>query len=261
MKETDLGWHIRLFKKSILKQEKFRAISKFLDTLDNKKCLDIGGDSGILSYYLRALGGDWTSADLGEKTVRSINELVGKNVYEIDGGKTPFPSNTFDIVVIIDFLEHIQEDKIFIQEMYRVMDDRGIIIINVPHIKKISFLYPIKKSLGLTDERHGHIRPGYTIMTLRNILCDRFRILEYRTYSKFFTQFIDAIIQFVSSTVKGGGYWRKGIWLGSEDVKNMEKGFKFYSFLYPFTWLISRLDYLIFFTKGYNLIIKAQKIV
>ncbi|GAG58859.1 unnamed protein product, partial [marine sediment metagenome] len=117
MKHYTNNWHLTLFKKSILKQQKLKAISLFLGRTSGKKCLDIGGDNGIISYFLRERGGEWTSADLEDAAVCSIRALVETNVYKIDGKSTPFANNTFDTVVIIDFLEHISTDALFIEEL------------------------------------------------------------------------------------------------------------------------------------------------
>ena len=258
MNETN-SWSLRLFKKSILKQEKLKAIFRFLNSTKEKKCLDIGGDNGIISYYLREKEGDWASADLEEGAVNSIRSLVKTNVYKINGRKTPFADNTFDIVVIIDFLEHISTDKIFINELKRIMKEGSILIVNVPYLKKFSFLKILRNIIGLTDEKHGHIRPGYNLEQLGELFKDKFEILDFQIYSRFFTELLDTILVFVYTNSRKNKKSKKGILLTKEDFKQNEKMFKIYSLIYPFIWLISKLDYLLFFTKGYSLIVKAQK--
>ena len=53
----------------------------------------------------------WASADLDEHTVASIRELVGDDVHRLDGARTPFPDRAFDQVVVVDYLEHIPDDR------------------------------------------------------------------------------------------------------------------------------------------------------
>ena len=101
---------LRLYDKSILKKAKFAAIENYLPVLEDKVCMDIGADNGVISYLLREKGGQWTSADLDEHVVSSIRQMVGSNVVQLDGGVTDFDADTFDLVVIIDFLEHIPTD-------------------------------------------------------------------------------------------------------------------------------------------------------
>lgn len=114
------NWPIRLFNKSVLKQRKYREITDLLGSTAHHHCLDIGADNGVISYLLRQRGGTWKSADLNEQSVRSIRELVATDVYQIDGGRTPFHDNEFDSIVIVDFLEHIPDDRAFIDELFRI---------------------------------------------------------------------------------------------------------------------------------------------
>ncbi|NIV14934.1 MAG: hypothetical protein GWN62_27850, partial [Aliifodinibius sp.] len=45
-----------------------------------------------------------------------------------------------------------------------------------------------------------------------------------------------------------------------EQLKSVEKNYKVYSVVYPFFRLISSLDYLLFFTRGYVVIVEGKKI-
>ena len=131
-------WPVLLFKKSTLKQKKYKEIANLLGKTDHLHCMDIGSDNGVISYLLRKRGGTWKSADLEEEAIQSIRELVKNNVFQIDGRLTPFQENEFDRIIIVDFLEHIQTDKEFIGELFRITKPGGELIINVPCIKKQS---------------------------------------------------------------------------------------------------------------------------
>ncbi len=171
MSVTVENWPVALFNKSVLKQRKFKEITALLGNTDSLFCLDIGSDNGVISYLLRQKGGFWKSADLDENAVRSIRELVKSDVFQINGLCTPFRDNEFDRVVIVDFLEHISTDKEFIDELYRITKPGGELIINVPHIKS-SLLRRFRLSIGQTDEKHGHLRPGYTVEGIRFLLAE-----------------------------------------------------------------------------------------
>ena len=49
----------------------------------------------------------------------------------------------------------------------------------------------------------------------------------------------------------------KGLFVTGQDLRAYAKLFKVYSFIYPFVWLTSKLDHLLFFTNGYMLIVRA----
>ena len=253
----NLEWPVRLFNRSVLKQRKFRAITSFLGNTYGLNCLDIGADNGVISYLLRQQGGTWHSADLDEQTVRAIRSLVGQEVYQIDGCHTPFGENTFDRIVIIDFLEHIHTDREFIDEMYRIMKPGGELIINVPHTKR-SLLRLCRLAMGQTDEKHGHVRPGYTSGELQALLRQRFTITAVHTYSKFFSECIDTLMTAAVDRLKRGHKTSaKGRVVTEDNMGQYRKMFKMYSAIYPIVWLFSRLDNLLFWCSGYMMIVKA----
>jgi len=220
MKEVNGEWHLRIFKKSILKQAKLNAIRRSLPDLEGKVCLDLGGDNGIISYLLRGEGGVWHSADLSDRAVASIRSLVRTNVFKTDGETLPFADRTFDVVVIIDFLEHIPHDREFIAELARVMKKSGMLIINVPHIKNCSMMRWVKKIAGVSDEGHGHLRPGYTREGLESLLGRKFTVIDARTYSKFFTELLDVLIQLgYGASTEDGPHTSKGLLITEKELK------------------------------------------
>ena len=250
---------LRLYNKSILKKAKFSAIVNLLPDLNHKTCLDIGADNGVISYLLRQKGGDWYSADLDAHVVSSIKQMVGSKVVQLDGQQTQFEANTFDLVVIIDFLEHIHTDKDFVSELSRIMKPDAQLIVNVPHDKPNSLIRKLRLCLGLTDEKHGHVRPGYTLQSLEALLGEKFSISQHQTYSRFFVEFYDALISFTFEKIQKGGESAKGTVVTAKDMAANQKKFKLFSLIYPFVWLLSKLDNLLFFTSGYSLIVKAKK--
>lgn len=187
------NWHIKLFNKSVLKQNKWMQIASDVVDTSGLKCLDIGSDNGVISYLLRQNGGIWSSADLADVAVESIRSLVSTNVYQIDGGKTNFKNNEFDKIVIVDFLEHIPNDGDFLNDMYRILKPGGELIINVPHLNN-SLLRRFRFAIGQTDEKHGHLRPGYSLSQIEKLLGDKFIVISHRTYSCFFSEAIDTFI-------------------------------------------------------------------
>ena len=253
-------WHLRLFKKSLLKQAKLRQIVILLGPVSGQTCLDVGGDNGVISWNLRKLGGTWTSVDSSEKAVESIRRLVGERVELLEGSKLPFADGSFDVVVIIDMLEHLQEDYQFVVECHRVLKPNGRLIFNVPHIKPLAILPPVRKMLGLTDDRHGHVRPGYTDVQMYDLMKDGFDVHEMRTYSRFFVESLDTAIQFAAARAnKDAQAGAKGVLIDEKDFGKMDKMFRIYSMLYPFFWCAAQFDKLLFFTKGYSLIGRAKR--
>lgn len=261
MGDAPLDHQLKLFHKSVAKQAKWKAITAMLDTPVVQSGLDLGSDNGVISYLLRQRGGTWHSADLSQHAVASIRNLVNENVHQIDGRTLPFPDEHFDAVVVIDLLEHVEDDRGLIREICRVLRPGGRAILNVPHMKRFSLLRRLRLILGLTDAWHGHLRPGYTLAGLRKLLAGCFEMRKHRTYNKFFCELLDIILNFLFLRKSGAaaGESLKGTIVTAETIARHEKSFRLYRRLYPLMWLFTRLDLLAWPFKGYSLIISAEK--
>jgi SAM-dependent methyltransferase len=259
MTTLEQNWPVALFNKSVLKQRKFREITSLLGATAQLSCLDIGADNGVISYLLRQRGGTWKSADLEAQAVCAIQALVQDDVFQINGCRTLFRDDEFDRVVIIDFLEHIHTDGEFIAEVFRILKPGGELIINVPYVKN-SLLRKFRLAIGQTDEKHGHVRPGYTLDSLSALLDRKFTVVTWKTYSKFFSECIDTLITFTFGLLKkGAATSQKGLLVTGHDLRQYEKVFRGYSLLYPCVWSVAQLDRLLYWCSGYMLIVKARK--
>jgi SAM-dependent methyltransferase len=260
MTSAQTEWAVALFRKSVLKQAKFRRILELLDDPAGKTNLDIGADNGVISYLLRQRGGRWRSADLDERAVASIRQLVGDEVYRLDGASTPFADRSFDQVVIVDYLEHIPDDRAFARELERIVKPGGTVIVNVPHLQPGSPLNRFRHLIGLTDEWHGHLRPGYSLASLRETLGPRFRIDRAVTYSRFGSELVDTALNGVFEMIrkrKGGGGSSKGTVVTQADVGQYRKQFRLLSLLYPALRLTAAADRLLPWQAGHKLIVRA----
>ncbi len=256
------SWAIRLFNRSVLKQRKFREIERAVGDTRGKACLDLGADNGVISYLLRRRGGTWASADLDAVTVASIRGLVKDNVYRVDGRSLPFPDASLDLVVVVDLLEHVETDAALAGEIARVLRPDGTAVVNVPHLKPRSLLHRLRHAVGLTDAWHGHVRPGYTLESLRALLGPSFAVESSRTYSGSFSMAIDTALNAAFLKLRGqraaasGG---KGPVMTADVMKGNQRQFVLLSLLYPALWLVSRLDALLFLQQGYMLIVRARR--
>jgi demethylmenaquinone methyltransferase/2-methoxy-6-polyprenyl-1,4-benzoquinol methylase len=249
-------WAVALFRRSVLKQRKLAEVADMLGLTAGLRCLDLGSDNGIVSALLRERGGDWASGDLTPEAVASIRELVGSDVHLVRGDRLPFPDAAFDRVAVVDMLEHVPDDRAFAAELARVTKPGGRLVVNTPHLKR-TLLRGARHALGQTDEKHGHLRPGYTVERLAELLSSAFEIERHRTYSRFFSEAVDAAVNWGIERL-GKKSSAKGMVVTRLDLSRNRRVFRAYGVVYPLVWALTRLDALVP-SSGYMLIASARR--
>ena len=250
-------WALALYRRSVLKQRKVAEITAMLGPTEGLRCLDLGSDNGVVSLLLRRRGGRWASADLAPEAVESIRGLVETDVHLVDGARLPFADDEFDRVAVVDMLEHVRDDRAFAAELARITRPGGTLVVNTPFLRETP-LRRLRHAIGQTDEKHGHLRPGYGERELRALLEPAFRIDRWHTYSRFFSEAVDTGIQWGVARL-GKKSTSKGLVVTGGDVARHGRLFRAYSVVYPFVWAISRLDALLPFSPGYMFIASARR--
>jgi hypothetical protein len=129
----------------------------------------------------------------------------------------------------------------------------------------------VKRALGMTKDVYGHVRDGYTIPELTQMLAGAgFKPVRSSSYSRFFTEMVELALNVAYVKVlsrkggKGAGDSAGGhapIAPSSADqMKKVEKTLKMYGAIYPFCRAVTSLDDLLLpFTTGYAVTVEFQK--
>lgn len=257
-------WQIQVFNRSLKKKEKRLILAKELLISPDSVNLDLGCAQGTLSYFLREKGGTWVSADQDSLNVKSAQNLLGKNLLQLAEGSLPFKSDVFDSVVSLDYLEHLDDDDLCLEEIHRILKKSGQIVLATPRTGKFFWLHRLRSALGMKLEFYGHKREGYSLGQLQAKLEKAgFVVVKSRPFSRFITEFLELILNFIYIKFFGGkapadlrdGRIRPTT---SEEFSAKKTTFRLYSAFYPLLWIISRLDKALFFLKGYGLMIWAK---
>jgi SAM-dependent methyltransferase len=263
---TEESWQLQLVKKSIKKRDKLKFLEQTLPLRPERVALDLGCAQGILSYFARKKGGFWVSADEDMTNLETAKDMLETDLVQLSGEALPFKSQSYDLVLCLDYLEHVENDDGVLQEIERVLKKGGQLVLVTPHTGKFFLLHKLRSALGLKLEDFGHKREGYAAKELETKLGrSRLRLENKVTYSRFFSEFLELILNLIylrvlapePAEIKRDGHIRPS---SREEFNAQKKFFVLYSLLYPFVWLVSRLDVLLFFQKGYSLIVWARKI-
>jgi SAM-dependent methyltransferase len=250
---------LALFEASVLKQAKWRQLRRAAGALDNVDGLDLGADNGVISWLLRREGGRWTSADLTEETTEAIRAMVGERVELLtDDGTLPFAAASFDLVIVIDLLEHLEDDRRLLAELARCTRPGGRVLLNVPHAKPRAVLRPVREALGLTDAWHGHRHTGYTARSLAELLPADLWIRSTTTYSRFFSHALDTALNWAYLRGRRGS--ARSTPKGMVVLGGAGQGGRALRALYPALRTFASLDALLPWTSGYMLLATLERV-
>ena len=145
----------------------YRQIFKFithnvLDKLNNRsvKVLDVGCGVGSISTYLADKGYEVMGIDVSENAIKAClkaKENLGiKNAqFKISDILNFNSKQKFDLIILNEVIEHIESDSKALQKIYRLLRDKGFLLLTTPSIN--APLYKLRL-LEAFDKKVGHLR-------------------------------------------------------------------------------------------------------
>jgi 2-polyprenyl-3-methyl-5-hydroxy-6-metoxy-1,4-benzoquinol methylase len=149
---------------------------------------DVGCGDGLISFEVAARlnTGRVIGIDVDPERIRAAKQISekskAKNVdFRLAGasGIVDIPDDFCDVVLLIDVIEHIVDDRSVLDQVGRIVKPGGAVIISVPTPN-----YPKVFGRKLHNEI-GHVRDGYSIETLEQLLGGAGMYIEgykYHTY-------------------------------------------------------------------------------
>lgn len=109
-------------------------VLELLANRSNGSILDVPAGEGRLSYHMKKAGYDVVAADIDEKGFK----IPGIPCKRCDlNGELPFNAKTFNTIVCVEGIEHIENSFHLCRELARVLKDNGALIVSTPNILSI----------------------------------------------------------------------------------------------------------------------------
>jgi len=266
-KKDTVPWQLRMFSKSLKKKMKVRALKKFLGAGPESKCLLLtcGDNNGAINYHLRGRGGDWSWAEFESETQADMEELLAAPVHILDKAtcRLPFSAGHFDLLVSIDVHEHLARPELLAAEFSRVLKPGGRAVVTTPNGNERKLVVRLKRWTGMDNLEYGHVRTGFDIPELQALLSAAgLRPMRSGSYAKFFTEFLELVINWTYVKILSRRGRAPGSGIAPSSLKKLQavkKSYRLYTLLYPLFWTFSQLDRLLFFSRGYAVIVEAEK--
>ncbi len=104
------------------------------------RLLDAGGGTGRVAQVLRGQAGQVIVADASAGMVRQAAAKGGLRAALAHAERLPFPSASFERILMIDALHHVADQRQTAAEMWRALAPGGRIVIGEPDIRR----WPVK---------------------------------------------------------------------------------------------------------------------
>ena len=147
-KEADMSFKMRV-----------QTIFEYVEPRDDMRILDLPCGRGFYLNMLRYVSQcqlvgadlDW---DVMQKAKRGLAQLDHIALHRANIYHMPYPSGSFDAVILSEVLEHIDDDVRGLTEAFRVLKPGGVLAVTVPHANYPFWWDPINKTLETLFNRH-----------------------------------------------------------------------------------------------------------
>jgi 2-polyprenyl-3-methyl-5-hydroxy-6-metoxy-1,4-benzoquinol methylase len=152
-------------------------------TLENRSILDIGCGLGMYVDKFRRFSDDVHGVDVDPEKIAQASQWL-PNLQVAPAEHLPYEDNRFDVILLNEVIEHVDDDLLTIREAYRCLKSGGHIIIYAPNR-----LYPY--------ETHGFYLFGHYYFRLlpfvnwlphavRDVFCPHVRVYTAREIIRLF---------------------------------------------------------------------------
>ncbi|KAF0131483.1 MAG: type 11 methyltransferase [Bacteroidetes bacterium] len=135
--------------------------------------LDAGSGFGQYVYFLSKKHPDWSilGLDVKEEQIDDCNQFFSK----IGASKVKFEtadltaltfSNRFDLVLCVDVMEHIEEDRKVLNNYFNALKKGGMLLISTPSDQGGSDVHDDHHADGAVGFIDEHVRDGYAVADL-----------------------------------------------------------------------------------------------
>ncbi len=140
-------------------KRRVRTIFEWVAPQDGDLILDIPCGRGFYLNMFRyvsscRLVGAELDFPVIRKAQRTVADLPGIALHNVNIYRLPYPDDSFDAVILSEILEHIDDDVAGLREVLRVLKPGGVVAITVPNADYPFWWDPINRTLEFLFKRH-----------------------------------------------------------------------------------------------------------
>ncbi len=122
------------------------------------KILEIGAGAGFALNHINADNQKYFPLDISTHNLIRVSDKTEGVIYPISGDvfNLPFPSDSFDFILLSEVLEHLNDPIMALKEIQRVLKTGGSFIVSVPYNETISYQMCIHCNKPTPTNAHLH---------------------------------------------------------------------------------------------------------
>jgi 2-polyprenyl-3-methyl-5-hydroxy-6-metoxy-1,4-benzoquinol methylase len=150
------------------------AISRYFSLGAHPDHLDVGCALGFMLQEAKASGWHPVGVETSEFAAQYAADHTGCSVRAGTLQQAAFPSESFDVVTLMDVIEHVPEPQDLIGEIYRILRTGGVLFIVTPNFASIFVRLYGLKAYGVWPDQHiVYFQPATMKKLLREIGFER----------------------------------------------------------------------------------------
>jgi len=164
---------------------RIKKIFQELGNIRGKRLLDIGCEAGYITLKLAKKGAIVTAIDLIEEPLQELRRRLKNKNLKIslrvaDAADLPFKTNSFNLILATEIIEHITKLNDFIAGAYRVLKPKGKLLITFPNENLRQKLYPIVSLFGIKTEVEAQVTlKNYRAEEIIKLFSRKFTLIKH----------------------------------------------------------------------------------
>ena len=147
-------------------------------------------------YGATITGVDFDESDIRfANRVREVNRIDNRRFICMDATNLNFEPESFSKVICMAVLEHIEDDNLAVENIARVLRKGGVLVGGVPNDERSRFKPEVFQRSD-DPKGHGHVREGYSVKDIENLMCrNGLQLVKY--------EYVSGLIQNLMHMIEG----------------------------------------------------------
>lgn len=119
-----------------------RRLARLVDALEpfrsSDRLLEVGAGGGGFARVATARGWNVYATEISPSCAERLRKTHGERLFEGDLADVPFEPGTFDVVVMMEVVEHLSDPASYLRAAWRLLHPDGCVFLTTPNLRGVS---------------------------------------------------------------------------------------------------------------------------